>query len=198
MNLSYRFLKLAIIIILTLLLIACQSKEPQSSQFSSSDDSMTYSDFYGLSTNLPNISYIPKRPVFLESQNDNIPAGLGVERETDYSGITVYTQYSEYDTDTEIICYYVRNDNEGKGFWLYNCSHIERYDGEKWDLLPFAGEEVLIDFEWSFCYGKNKDGLVEATRSFNTTILAEKLVPGDYRIVAYVADEVICAEFKVK
>lgn len=145
------------------------------------------------------IEYYPEKPVFgdLETQNKGVPDDLGVEPETDYSNIIAFTEFDEYDSQTEKILFFARNNNPGKGFWFSFTNQLERFEDGDWIQQKFI-KGPMPPWDWGFNFAMTPDGFVESEEMLNTSFLVDDLISGKYRIVVFVGDDTLYAEFTLQ
>lgn len=144
-------------------------------------------------------SYIPPHPGLHQFHTGSSFADLNVYEETDYSNIVAYSDVNTYSADNAVVEYSIKNNNMNTGFWIYNRSNVEFYNGTEWVTLPYYGDGSEDESGWLFCMAVNDDGCVETgcKKDLNKIVAAE-IVPGDYRMVSFLADRSLHFYFEIK
>ncbi len=145
--------------------------------------------------------YIPSAPDYtIDVKKPHGFTDLPIGMEHDYSNIVAYAQQSEYPADEAVVEYHIRNNNKGKGFWVYNGCLVQYYNGREWTTLPWKGSGELDETgsQYGFNYGTNEQGCVEVNTQLDLNkLLAVGVKPGKYRIVNFLADSSLYIEFEV-
>lgn len=124
---------------------------------------------------------------------------FGMVADQDYSNIICYTDNESYPQDFEKIAITVKNQNVGKGFYLFSIPVIERKINDEWVRLNYMPEDYLRENnKWEFCGIEGEENIPYSTR---VTIWADELKDdwtlGEYRAVIFVGKEVIYAPFTI-
>lgn len=143
--------------------------------------------------------YIPSEPYYYMDVSDDYLMNEPVEAETDYSNIVAYAEQSEYPADEAVIEYQIMNNNKNRGFWKHGCLLVQYYNGWEWATLPLKGSGMQDEYSgWMFYYGMDDEGYVVIDGRYDLNErLAVEVIPGQYRIVKFVANRALYIEFKI-
>lgn len=142
-------------------------------------------------------SYIPQHPGFMSIEHPHF-TDIEIYEETDYSNIVAYSDVNTYTADNAVVEYSIKNNNKNTGFWIYNRSNVEFYNGTEWVTLPYYGDGSEDESGWLFCMAVNDDGCVETgCKKDLNKIVAVEIVPGDYRMVSFLADRNLYFYFEI-
>lgn len=143
--------------------------------------------------------YIPSEPDYYKDISNDYLMNEPVEAETEYSNIVAYAEQGEYPADEAVIEYHIKNNNKSKGFWYHDCLLVQFYNGWEWTTLPLTGSAVrdAISAWWFHC-GMDDEGyaVIDGRCDLNER-LAVEVIPGQYRIVRFVANRALYIEFEI-
>lgn len=128
------------------------------------------------------------------------PVPLEFEMESDYGNIISKTELPIYSKDTEKIIYTITNNNVGKGFYYFSIPCIEYYDNNKWIRLTYYPPDYTQEAErWNICgIEGNNEIQYSCNGAFFPQSVSEGIGDGLYRLVIFVGDKKVYAEFKFK
>ena len=142
----------------------------------------------------PNQDPEPSVPV------DPEDVGLDFVLDTDYSAITVETEFPSYAKDTEEIRYTITNSHEGKGFYYFFIPYIEYYDSGSWTRLAYYPPEYYQENgRWCLCGIENSaEKNFSVSGRFCPEYISGEVKDGLYRLVIFVGDKKIYGPFELK
>lgn len=119
-----------------------------------------------------------------------------IENETDYSNITATTEYDTYDPNVERIRIKVTDNNPGKGFHVYNDPVLQKKEGDKWITIGSSYPGVP---GWIFVAQENRADEPNSTYIVYLTKYSDReLTAGDYRLVVFLIDRMLYADFVIE
>jgi|GEM_PF-5669406 len=122
----------------------------------------------------------------------------GTEPETDYSNISAVIGKEVYSSaDTYAYCD-ISDNNIGKAFYYYSQPYLEKLVNGKWVNVPLKQQEyALEDGQWYLCYIEGNTAKPNSSGVkllFNR--LAEPITSGTYRMVVFVGNKKVYANFR--
>lgn len=119
--------------------------------------------------------------------------------ETDYSNITVETEFPSYSKDVDEISYTLTNNNVARGFYFYFMPYIEKYQFGEWVRLSYYPPEYENDAsKWHLCALEgNTTDKYSTLQYLDPEYVSPKMTKGKYRLVVFVGDQIAYAEFEI-
>ncbi len=154
--------------------------------------------FLIVSCSTPSENSTPTNPDVSQFENGYHDFGIDVETEQDYSNIIAFTEFETYTPDFEEINITVKNENQGKGFYLYMIPFLEKLEDGEWIRLEYDMSLLTNESNWGFCgIEGDKTAQFSTQISILSDFLIDKPSTGDYRAVVFVGATIIYAPFKI-
>ena len=115
--------------------------------------------------------------------------------EDNYNNITAKCTKKTYSNIDDRIECTVTNNNPGKAFTIFELPYVEKYNGKSWENVPF-NDDVYLSAQWGLCYIEG-----DFNRKYSTNkcvpirYFKKSLTAGKYRMVIFVGDTKVYAEF---
>jgi len=134
-------------------------------------------------------------PIEIPTWDKFVYPGLDIEPETDYSNIVAVAENESYSQDADKITVMVTNNNVGKGFYIYSESLLQKEKNGLWVNVKRCNSYAA---EWAFV---GVEGNTTQPNSVPVYVLPEreqiKLSKGNYRLIIFLADGVLYANFTI-
>jgi hypothetical protein len=133
---------------------------------------------------------------FFSSPDQLIGLSSEADLELDYSNIEAFTEYESYNMSVEQIWVIIRNNNPGKAFYYLTAPFIERKTNDSWIRLNYQSPAIGAQ-QWFCAVQSNSDKPIQSRLLFESVYLRDKLIPGEYRMVAFVGNLKTYAPFSI-
>lgn len=124
-----------------------------------------------------------------------------IETEQDYSNIVCFTDKEKYSPSFEKIDITIKNNNIGKGFYIFTLPIVEKYENNEWERINYSPDSYNYEEGdlWAFCgEEERKDVSYSSCLTIWNKDLEGKWSEGEYRAVIYVGKEKIYAPFEIE
>lgn len=122
--------------------------------------------------------------------------GLDIEPETDYSNIVAAAEHETYSKDVDKITVIATNYNVGKGFYIHSDKLLQKEKNGRWVNVKYYASPMS---DWWFA---GVEGNKTEANDFHTYIFPErdqiKFSKGNYRLVLFLPDRLLYANFKIE
>lgn len=138
---------------------------------------------------------IIEMPAFDDS--NNIHEMLDITPETDYGNIVAYSNEATYGIEQKNLMVTVKNNNVGKGFYLYSVPYLQVKKNNDWENIDYSEEKFVC--QWLYIGEEGNTDLPNYTiLTVPTEILENKPETGNYRFVIFTKDTILYAEFTIQ
>lgn len=133
-------------------------------------------------------------------QEINSAVSLDFEMEDAYDNLFAETELLTYPRDAEKIFYTIENRNTGKGFFYFSVPFIEYKDNGSWVRLAYYPPDYNEEGgRWYVCGVEgNRDISYSCRGVFYPEYVLNEIEEGEYRLVLFVGDRKIYAEFEFR
>jgi hypothetical protein len=134
-------------------------------------------------------------PPPISEEIGNLHEAIGIEADTSYDNIVATTENAHYALGTEEIICVVRNNNVGKGFYVYDVPFLEMSCDGEWVRLSYQPPQIEVA-QWSFC-GIENNATEPTSRNltFSPQYVENALAYGNYRLVVFTAQKTLYVPF---
>lgn len=138
---------------------------------------------------------IIEMPAFDDS--NNIHEMLEITPETDYGNIVAYSNEATYGIEQKNLMVTVKNNNVGKGFYLYSVPYLQVKKNNDWENMDYSEEKFVC--QWLYIGEEgNTDSPNYTILTVPTEILETKLETGNYRFIVFTRDTTLYAGFTIQ